>query len=137
MPKPDKHNPRDPFIIKEGASFRHHSKTDWAEASFYPPETNGARTEFLGTYVSKKKLTGVLVVFLLGLLILWGRAAYLQISRGDYYHDLAEGNRIRIRSLTAERGVVYERNKLGVASNIQAELSVPSFANAIRNLGVT
>ena len=41
--------------------------------------------------------------------MLLGRAGWLSIARGDYYFELAEGNRIRVSRLEAKRGVIYDR----------------------------
>jgi len=44
------------------------------------------------------------------IIILIGRAGYLQIYEGDYYARLAEGNRIRIIPTMAPRGTFFDRN---------------------------
>lgn len=55
------------------------------------------------------------VVFcLLGLLF---RTGYLQIVRGEYYQDLAWGNRLRVYPITAPRGVIYDRNQKPLVYN--------------------
>ena len=38
------------------------------------------------------------------------RLVYLQIVAGDYYHSLAEGNRLRAIPIAAMRGIMYDRN---------------------------
>lgn len=38
------------------------------------------------------------------------RLVYLQIFAGDYYHSLAEGNRLRAIPTAAMRGIMYDRN---------------------------
>lgn len=43
-------------------------------------------------------------------LILIIRLFYLQIMDGEYYHTKAEGNRLRMVTMTAARGVMYDRN---------------------------
>ncbi|MFH1461046.1 MAG: hypothetical protein ABIF84_01330, partial [Patescibacteria group bacterium] len=48
---------------------------------------------------------GLIVFCLLGLFL---RAGYLQIVKGDYYQDLARGNRLRIYSISAPRGIIYD-----------------------------
>lgn len=48
----------------------------------------------------------IVAVFLLGLFF---RASYLQIVKGEYYHDLAQGNRMRIYPISAPRGMIYDR----------------------------
>ncbi|MCH4188026.1 MAG: penicillin-binding protein 2 [Megasphaera sp.] len=42
--------------------------------------------------------------------ILISRLVYLQLFAGDYYHNLAEGNRLRIIPISAMRGIMYDRN---------------------------
>lgn len=42
--------------------------------------------------------------------ILISRLIYLQIFAGDYYHNLAEGNRLRVIPISAMRGIMYDRN---------------------------
>lgn len=38
------------------------------------------------------------------------RLVYLQLVAGDYYHSLAEGNRLRAIPIAAMRGIMYDRN---------------------------
>ena len=51
-------------------------------------------------------LTIVVIIFA----ILLGRVFYLQAIEGDYYRGKAEGNRLRMLSMTATRGLMYDRN---------------------------
>jgi penicillin-binding protein 2 len=60
----------------------------------------------------------LIVVSLLGLL---ARAAYLQIIKVEHYRNLAEGNRIRVYSVPAPRGIIYDRQEQPLVYN------VPSF----------
>lgn len=60
----------------------------------------------------------LIVVFLLSLVL---RAGYLQVVKGDYYLNLAQGNRLRIYSLPAPRGIIYDRLEEPLVYN------VPSF----------
>ena len=54
------------------------------------------------------KVLGWLCVLVIAVLI--GRAGYLQIYQGEYYSELAEGNRIRIIPSMAPRGTFYDCN---------------------------
>lgn len=56
----------------------------------------------------------ILIIFTILFVRLWS----LEIIQGDYNRSLAEGNRIRTRSITAERGLIYDRNKVVLAKNI-------------------
>lgn len=44
----------------------------------------------------------------------------LQVKQGGYYSQLAKGNRIRIKSTGAPRGIIYDRNDLILSKNIPA-----------------
>ncbi|MFH1750022.1 MAG: penicillin-binding protein 2 [bacterium] len=50
----------------------------------------------------------LLTVVIFGVLVF--RLWFLQVAQGDYYFELAEGNRIRIENTTASRGVIYDRD---------------------------
>ncbi len=50
----------------------------------------------------------ILIVFSLS--ILFVRTGYLQIIKGSYYQDLAQGNKLRIYPVIPPRGVIYDRN---------------------------
>lgn len=49
-------------------------------------------------------------IFIAVFLLLISRLVYLQLIEGDYYHSLAEGNRLRAIPIAAMRGVMYDRN---------------------------
>jgi len=81
-----------------------------------------ALAEFLGSSITRGRLMfGMLVLFLVfgGFVF---RLGYLQIYKGNFYFDLAEGNRIRVHRLNADRGIVKDRNGEILSSN------VPSFS---------
>ncbi len=49
-----------------------------------------------------------IVIFIFAALIC--RLVYLQLFEGNYYHGLADGNRLRAIPIAAMRGVMYDRN---------------------------
>ncbi len=57
-----------------------------------------------------------LIVLILGAFFL--RAGYLQIAKGGYYRELAEGNCLRIYQTPAPRGLVYDRMGAPLVYNI-------------------
>lgn len=57
----------------------------------------------------------LIVVCLLGLFL---RAGWLQIVKGEYYQDLARGNRLRIYSLPGLRGIIYDRSGEPLVRNL-------------------
>lgn len=97
----------------------------WFEVDLFTDKKDAGEGKTLGRAVSEKTINVWLVVLLLGILILVGRTAYLQLIRGPYFRAVAEGNRIRIRDIKATRGVIYDRNRKILVEN------VPSFTLAI------
>ena len=83
-------------------------------------EVGGKSGGFLGLTISlrRMKLCLILTLFVIG--ILFAKAAHLQIIQGSQYRSLAEGNRIRIESIQAARGVVYDRNQNLLIENVPA-----------------
>lgn len=80
---------------------------------------------YLGTGIGNKKFYIFLFVVILGISIIFTRVIYLQIIRGDYYRSLAENNRIRIKPVKAERGLIYDREGRQIVENL------PSFSLSI------
>lgn len=68
-----------------------------------------SRSQNLGKIVSDEKIKKTLIIFFVFIGILFIRASYLQVVRGAYYRDIAEGNRIRTDIITANRGLIYDR----------------------------
>ncbi|NQV00869.1 MAG: penicillin-binding protein 2 [Parcubacteria group bacterium] len=58
------------------------------------------------------------IVIIFGLLILLSRAGYLQIIKGEYYQNLAQGNKLRIYSIFAPRGIIYDYSGKALVRNI-------------------
>ena len=73
--------------------------------------------QFLGVTVNPLRLRAGLIMCLIVFSLFIGRAAHLQILQGDEYRALAEGNRVRIDSIPALRGVIYDRNHRTLAEN--------------------
>ncbi|OGH83776.1 MAG: penicillin-binding protein 2 [Candidatus Magasanikbacteria bacterium RIFOXYA2_FULL_44_8] len=80
---------------------------------------------YLGASINNKKKFWALRVMLVGLTIIIFRLLYLQLWHGEDYRDLAEGNRIRLVPITAERGIIFDR------FNKEMVVNVPSFALTI------
>jgi penicillin-binding protein 2 len=60
-----------------------------------------------------------MTVFILALLcLLAGRMAYLQVVLHEKYQDLSENNRIQLRPVAPNRGLIYDRNGILLAENI-------------------
>lgn len=60
-----------------------------------------------------------MAVFIFALLcVLAGRMAYLQVVLHEKYQDLSENNRIQLRPIAPNRGLIYDRNGVLLAENI-------------------
>src|SRR5512142_1845985 len=51
------------------------------------------------------------------LLVLLARFFYLQVLRHDYFHTLAESNRIYLSPIVPNRGLILDRNGIVMAQN--------------------
>ncbi|MFZ5391282.1 MAG: penicillin-binding protein 2, partial [Patescibacteria group bacterium] len=102
---------RDPFIIKEyggdikdrrvfGFSWRRLEGTTLGESGV------GTLRRVIGQAVPMILAIGVIVV----LLIFFVRLIYLQGWQGDSWRNLAEGNRIRLEIVNAQRGLITDRH---------------------------
>ncbi|MDP2708691.1 MAG: penicillin-binding protein 2 [bacterium] len=100
----------DPFTIQRGrfksGFLKRNYGPDWLEQSASP--SAGAK-ETVGKSFDLGKIFKINLVLLLFMSAVLGRAGWLQIVKGSYYYELAEGNRIRVQRLEAKRGVIYDR----------------------------
>lgn len=121
----------DPFTIQELPTRDLHLGVDrnleWVEESvkLEVEENEGENfgnhktsKEFIGVALSQKRLTIFLFFIFLILGVLFFKAGYLQIIKGNYYRGVAEGNRIRTVPIIAERGVIYDKNLKPLVKNI-------------------
>lgn len=58
------------------------------------------------------------IFILVSLSFLLSRAGYLQVVKGSYYHDLSQGNRLRIYPISAPRGIIYDKELKPLVYNI-------------------
>ena len=58
----------------------------------------------------KKRLMGAGIVIIVVFAVLLMRLVYLQIIKGEEYRRLSENNCIRLKSIKASRGLIYDRN---------------------------
>ena len=59
--------------------------------------------------LSRQKLRLVFFIILIFFILILGRAFWLQVIQGGHYNLIAEGNRIRLQTIKAERGIIYDR----------------------------
>lgn len=67
--------------------------------------------------ISLWRMTGLMVIFLVGFFILFFRLFHLQVVMGPYHKILADTNRVQSRTIHAPRGVIYDRNGKILAEN--------------------
>ena len=97
---------------------------NWVEESFNFEARAGKQIPlshtktYLGTSILKRKIFIMGLAAAIGLAIMAGRAGYLQIIKGDYYRGLAEGNRIRLRPIFSERGIIYDKFHTELVENV-------------------
>ncbi len=102
---------RDPFKIKED------SIIDSKVSEFIKDRDTGDYLEFLFSknsgslknFFKAERIRRLFYFFLFLLLILLSRAFYLQIIKGEYYRNIAEGNRIKNDIIKANRGLIYDK----------------------------
>jgi len=75
------------------------------------------KKEFIGKYLTDKKIIIFFGILLVGLILLLSKAVYLQVIKANYYHGLAEGNRVREIIIKTPRGMIYDRNQVPLVKN--------------------
>lgn len=66
----------------------------------------------------KKRLINSAVIIMAAFAVLLVRFVYLQVVEGDEYRRLSENNCIRLQSVPAPRGLIYDRNGILLVDNI-------------------
>jgi penicillin-binding protein 2 len=64
-----------------------------------------------------QRLSGFMVLVLLGFAVLIARLFYLQVVEGDEYRRLSEINSIRLQDIDAPRGLIFDRNNQMLVDN--------------------
>jgi penicillin-binding protein 2 len=87
----------------------------------------------LTVYRNRLLLAGLFI--LLAFCVLLGRLAWLQVVQREYYHTLAEANRISVVPVVPNRGLILDRNGEVLAANYSAytlEITPSRVANVER-----
>jgi len=104
---------------------RERAKSQWVEGAFVnysEEELSSTNKNYLGLSLNNRIFAFFFGFIVFMLLILFGRAFFLQVINGDYYLEIAEKNRIRIFNLASPRGIIYDKNGESLVKN------VPNFA---------
>jgi len=109
----------DPFTAEDKAVSSHKLElylTERMEVDSFLEEA--PLSEPLLKIFSQTRINLLFFIFIFGLVVLFFRIFWFQIWRGNYFYDLAEGNRIRIEHLQPERGLIFDRENKILAQNI-------------------
>lgn len=110
--KIEKHNP---FAIPEtighlpGFNSRRHQGDTF---SF------GETGEKIYLSLSRQKLKLLFLIILVFFTLILGRAFWLQVVQGQKYSLIAEGNRVRLQTIKAERGIIFDRFNQPLVANL-------------------
>lgn len=103
-----------PFTIKQGGiklgKLNRGFNDCWLDQSSGSKEAAGKNFD-----INKAFKINIILFFFIFVIVC--RAAFLQIIKGSYYYELAEGNRIRIQRIESKRGVIYDREYRPLARN--------------------
>lgn len=101
----------DPFVIQQGSVKSAKLKRDNGTWELEQPASSYlGRSETISNNFDVNKVFKISLAMLLFFFLILGRSAWLQAVKGEYYYELAEGNRIRVERLEAKRGVIYDRS---------------------------
>ncbi|MFH1111679.1 MAG: penicillin-binding protein 2 [Patescibacteria group bacterium] len=110
---------RDPFKIQiEGGDIQDRQLSGFSDRRYegtgIPPREIGSLHRVIDPKVARIALLLLVGVFL----VLFCRITWLQLVRGVHFRDIAEGNRIRLEILPANRGLIVDRQNKALVSNI-------------------
>lgn len=81
-------------------------------------ESPDSDREKIETPIKERVIKLFLGIVAIVLLILFAQSLQLQIIKGSYWRNMAEGNRIRSYPIKALRGIIYDQNKIPLAINL-------------------
>ena len=119
------------FFDKSEGDLSGKYRQTWVEESFGFERQIGkqkifsATKDHLGPSLNAKRIFYFFLAIVFGVLLLASRVLFLQAVKGEEYRSLAENNRVRIRPIPAERGIIYDRFQTQLVQNI------PSFSLSI------
>lgn len=113
-----KEKAQDPFVIQRGkiknSDLGSFSRFEWTEESYI---ADNQSKETVGRNFNTANIKIFSIMLILFFSIVLGRTAWLQIVKGHYYYEMAEGNRIRIERVEAKRGIIYDKDRQPLVRN--------------------
>lgn len=115
-------------IFSQGVSFKHAKLLNkyrhaWAEEAL---EIEGGKiglnktTKYIGASLSAKYSLRLLGFMVCCLGIILFRLFFVQIIDGGVFRAIAEGNRVRLQSISPERGIIFDKKNRPLVSNVAA-----------------
>ncbi|KKS81767.1 MAG: Cell elongation specific D,D-transpeptidase [Parcubacteria group bacterium GW2011_GWD2_43_10] len=109
----------DPFIIKEwGGNISDRNVQGWSWRLFEGTSLGEPGVGSLRQVISQRAPLILILVLGLALVLLASRVIWLQGWQGNYWRGVAEGNRIRIETVNASRGLIVDRQGKILAHNV-------------------
>jgi penicillin-binding protein 2 len=114
-----------------GGELKGKFKKRWVEESITLENSRSRKNDtattgaYLGSSINYGRIKFFFIITIVCFTVIIGKVFILQVVNGYSYLALAEGNRIRIRPIPAERGILFDRNNVALVENI------PSFTLAI------
>ncbi|MCH7759428.1 penicillin-binding protein 2 [Patescibacteria group bacterium] len=84
----------------------------------YMPGSESESSRPMFSPIEKGRIYTLFILIFSVILIIFIRLLWLQIISGDDYRDLAEGNRIRVLPIKADRGLIYDKNLQPLVKNV-------------------
>lgn len=114
---------KDQFINSKYSSLSGKYLYNWTEDSvgissddIY--DNTSAQKNFIGISITNRRLKWLMIFCIIIFFLILFKTAYLQLLKGSEYKILAENNRVRIKDIISERGIIYDANKKPLTENI-------------------
>jgi len=110
-----------PFSVRAGgftdAKLTAGYRLRWTEEGMLGEREAETAGEKIGRNIAHQKINWLILIIAFSFLFLAARAAYLQNYQGNYYQELSQYNRLRRENINADRGVIYDSQKVILADN--------------------
>ncbi|MCK4520370.1 penicillin-binding protein 2 [Candidatus Parcubacteria bacterium] len=80
-------------------------------------EDGGVSEKKLEVPLSKRILQGIYLIFLILILVLFGKTFQLQIVQGEDFSKLSNANKFIVQQIEAQRGVIYDKDFIQLVFN--------------------
>lgn len=118
----------DPFEIQSNnedwAKLDNKFRQGWVEENLHLEKglskhsTESGTRSYLGKSIMRNKLRTFGLIIIIGISIILGKSFFAQIIKGNYFRGLSESNRLRIRPIIAERGIIFDRFGKQLVQNV-------------------